>query len=180
MTRMPSDDTRWQVASRICRDMCMGRHRGGRAIGQVQRGRLAAPCPRAARRKWPRAGLRFACAITTMSGGSSFEEPQAQPTIAPWRSRISAQGDLRGLPRPGQARRDLRGRVRLGARAKAIQELGGHESLTTTLRYMHLSPSARDPRQPRSVRSIVIEPAAQSVRNSGRSADGSCPSTRVC
>jgi integrase len=31
-----------------------------------------------------------------------------------------------------------------GAPPKAIQELAGHESLTTTLRYMHLSPSARD------------------------------------
>jgi site-specific recombinase XerD len=31
-----------------------------------------------------------------------------------------------------------------GAAPKAIQELAGHESLTTTLRYMHLSPSARD------------------------------------
>lgn len=31
-----------------------------------------------------------------------------------------------------------------GAPAKAIQELAGHGSLTTTLRYMHLSPSARD------------------------------------
>jgi hypothetical protein len=31
-----------------------------------------------------------------------------------------------------------------GAPAKAIQELAGHEDLTTTLRYMHLSPAARD------------------------------------
>ena len=30
-----------------------------------------------------------------------------------------------------------------GAPAKAIQELAGHEDLTTTLRYMHLTPSAR-------------------------------------
>ncbi len=30
-----------------------------------------------------------------------------------------------------------------GAPAKAIQELAGHESLMTTLRYMHLSPAAR-------------------------------------
>jgi integrase len=31
-----------------------------------------------------------------------------------------------------------------GAPAKAIQELAGHEDLSTTLRYMHLSPAARD------------------------------------
>lgn len=31
-----------------------------------------------------------------------------------------------------------------GAPAKAIQELAGHQSLAMTLRYMHLSPSARD------------------------------------
>jgi len=31
-----------------------------------------------------------------------------------------------------------------GAAPKAIQELAGHESLSTTLRYMHLSPSAGD------------------------------------
>ena len=31
-----------------------------------------------------------------------------------------------------------------GAPAKAIQELAGHQSLSTTLRYMHLSPSARE------------------------------------
>jgi integrase len=31
-----------------------------------------------------------------------------------------------------------------GAPAKAIQELAGHEHLTTTLRYMHLSPAARE------------------------------------
>lgn len=31
-----------------------------------------------------------------------------------------------------------------GAPAKAIQELAGHKSLTTTLRYMHLSPAARE------------------------------------
>ena len=31
-----------------------------------------------------------------------------------------------------------------GAPAKAIQELAGHSDLSTTLRYMHLSPSAKD------------------------------------
>ncbi len=31
-----------------------------------------------------------------------------------------------------------------GAPAKVIRELAGHESLTTTQRYMHLSPAAKD------------------------------------
>jgi site-specific recombinase XerD len=31
-----------------------------------------------------------------------------------------------------------------GAPAKAIQELAGHSDLTTTMRYMHLSPAARE------------------------------------
>jgi site-specific recombinase XerD len=31
-----------------------------------------------------------------------------------------------------------------GAAAKAIQALPGHEDLATTLRYMHLSPAARE------------------------------------
>jgi site-specific recombinase XerD len=31
-----------------------------------------------------------------------------------------------------------------GAPAKAIQELAGHNNLTTTHRYMHLSPAARE------------------------------------
>jgi site-specific recombinase XerD len=31
-----------------------------------------------------------------------------------------------------------------GGPAKAVQELAGHRDLTTTLRYMHLSPAAKD------------------------------------
>jgi len=32
----------------------------------------------------------------------------------------------------------------MGAPAKAIQELAGHQNLGTTFRYMHLSPAARE------------------------------------
>jgi len=38
--------------------------------------------------------------------------------------------------------RFLDGHVRRGAPARAIQELAGHRSLNTTVRYMHLSPAA--------------------------------------
>jgi site-specific recombinase XerD len=31
-----------------------------------------------------------------------------------------------------------------GAPAKAIQELAGHANLATTMRYMHLSPGAKE------------------------------------
>ncbi len=50
---------------------------------------------------------------------------------------------------PGHAR---------GVPAKAIQELAGHEDLATTLRYMHLSPAARE-----SAIALLNEPATDRV-----------------
>ncbi len=50
-----------------------------------------------------------------------------------------------------------------GAPAKAIQELAGHADLSTTLRYMHLSPAARDS----AIRLLDTRP-----RETGRGDDG--------
>jgi integrase len=58
---------------------------------------------------------------------------------APRRAGLRVMGSLHKLRHTFCSHLAMR-----GAPAKAIQELAGHESLTTTLRYMHLSPSARD------------------------------------
>jgi site-specific recombinase XerD len=46
-----------------------------------------------------------------------------------------------------------------GAPAKAIQELAGHQNLGTTLRYMHLSPAARE-----SAIQLLDGPAKRGIR----------------
>ena len=50
------------------------------------------------------------------------------------------------MPKGGRDRRvPMTKRLAMrGAPAKAIQELAGHENLSTTQRYMHLSPAAKD------------------------------------
>jgi integrase len=61
-----------------------------------------------------------------------------------------------------------------GAPAKAIQELAGHEDLSTTLRYMHLSPAARESaiavlnrRARGEVSGEIVETGTQGARISG-------------
>jgi integrase len=67
------------------------------------------------------------------------------PTIGRW---IGAATKRAGLPYSEGAhilRHTFCSRLAMaGAPAKAIQELAGHRHLTTTMRYMHLSPSARE------------------------------------
>jgi integrase len=62
-----------------------------------------------------------------------------------WLEAAQRRAGLRVLGRLHKLRHTFCSHLAMrGAPAKAIQELAGHESLTTTLRYMHLSPSVRD------------------------------------
>jgi site-specific recombinase XerD len=54
-----------------------------------------------------------------------------------------------------------------GAPARAIQELAGHQDLTTTQRYMHLSPAAVED----AIRLIDMAPASQFGRRWRHSGD---------
>jgi integrase len=60
-----------------------------------------------------------------------------------------------------------------GAPAKAIQELAGHADLTTTLRYMHLSPSVKDV----AVRLLDQRPAGEPTGSQWHQAGTSNPGT---
>jgi integrase len=78
--------------------------------------------------------------VLTLEDGS----PVAGHVLRDWIERAQRRA---GLPATGNAhilRHTFCSHLAMkGAPAKAIQELAGHESLTTTLRYMHLSPLAR-------------------------------------
>jgi integrase len=70
--------------------------------------------------------------------------PVVHATVRAWleacerRAGLEVEGSLHNLRHTFCSHLAMR-----GAPAKAIQELAGHENLMTTLRYMHLSPSAR-------------------------------------
>jgi site-specific recombinase XerD len=78
--------------------------------------------------------------VLTLGDGS----PVAGHALRDWIERAQRRA---GLPTTGNAhilRHTFCSHLAMkGAPAKAIQELAGHANLTTTLRYMHLSPSAR-------------------------------------
>jgi site-specific recombinase XerD len=70
-------------------------------------------------------------------------EPVSENALRSWMERAERDG---GLPVTGHIHR-LRHTfcshlAMRGAPAKAIQELAGHADLTTTMRYMHLSPAS--------------------------------------
>jgi len=85
-----------------------------------------------------------------LRGERVFYDDEAEPaTEKILRGWLAAAQRRAGLPEPSGALHVLRHTfcshlAMGGAPAKAIQELAGHEDLSTTLRYMHLSPAARE------------------------------------
>jgi integrase len=84
--------------------------------------------------------LRGPC-VLTLDDGSAVPGH----VLRDWLERAQRRAGLRVLGSLHKLRHTFCSHLAMkGAPPKAIQELAGHESLTTTLRYMHLSPSARD------------------------------------
>lgn len=79
--------------------------------------------------------------VLTLEGGS----PVPGHVLRDWLESVQRRAGLRVMGSLHKLRHTFCSHLAMrGAPPKAIQELAGHESLTTTLRYMHLSPSARD------------------------------------
>lgn len=69
----------------------------------------------------------------------------SQKTLQTWMEAIQKRAGLKADGRLHILRHTFCSRLAMrGAPAKAIQELAGHVNLSTTQRYMHLSPAARD------------------------------------
>ncbi len=94
-----------------------------------------------------------------MNSGHRFRSaPPPESLACDSRSPVRYDPAPPGLLATGARSKDDR-----GAPAKAIQELAGHADLSTTLRYMHLSPEARDS----AIRLVDTRP-----RETGRGDDG--------
>jgi integrase len=84
--------------------------------------------------------LRGPCVLTRDDGS-----PVPGHVLRDWLERAQRRAGLRVLGSLHKLRHTFCSHLAMkGAPPKAIQELAGHESLSTTLRYMHLSPSVRD------------------------------------
>jgi integrase len=71
-------------------------------------------------------------------------DPMTFRGLQVWMKRIHAKAGLPGTGNVHRLRHTFCSRLAIkGASPKAVQELARHQSLTTTMRYMHLSPSAR-------------------------------------
>ena len=72
-------------------------------------------------------------------------EPVSENTLRSWLERAERAGGLSVTGHIHQLRHTFCSHLAMrGAPAKAIQELAGHADLSTTMRYMHLSPGAKD------------------------------------
>jgi integrase len=72
-------------------------------------------------------------------------EPLTERVVRNWVRRVEKRAGMEQTGRVHVLRHTFCSHLAIhGAPAKAIQELAGHADLTTTMRYMHLSPSARD------------------------------------
>jgi integrase len=87
-----------------------------------------------------------------------------QVLLSKWMSRIQRRAGLKETGGIHILRHTFCSRLAMaGAPAKAIQELAGHKDLSTTQRYMHLSPGAKSA----AIRMLEKRPAFETVSGAG-------------
>jgi len=111
--------------------------KGGRARTIPMTSRLVEACREARHLRGPRVLYR--------DGRRNAGKPVSQKTLQVWMEAIQRRAGLKETGQLHILRHTICSRLAMkGAPAKAIQVLAGHVHLTTTQRYMHPSPAARE------------------------------------